>query len=170
MEVRKMKSVELSKMSPIAVMAIIAIVFFGIFSCKDGGDDGGLPGPCGGLAEAICTRSVECDIDPSFSECIETPFIEQILDCVEILGTTLDECIVDLADFDCDALAEDEFPETCEELMIVIPPPVGGCAVCQGDEDCPADLKCFGCFEDCTGEVMRCSDSEFFIECEDGIF
>jgi hypothetical protein len=85
------------------------------------------------------------------------------------LGTTVNERIVDLADFDCEELAQDEFPESCEGLMIVIPTPVGGCTVRQGDEDCPADLRCFGCFEDCTGEVMRCSETDFFIECEDGI-
>ena len=61
----------------------------------------------------------------------------------------------------------DEPPDSCEEGTVEV---IGGCEVCEDDADCPEGLSCSECFEDCTGNVMRCGVPFGFLECEDGIF
>ena len=119
-------------------------------------------------------RTDVCDIS-TFLECLEeAQFALDALFNVEcdnvVEGPTFDECLDDLTGFDCVALGDGEIPQTCEGQLEQI----GQCDVCQTDEDCLGNLEnrqgCFECEEDCTGEVMRCSNTVFFTECEDGIF
>jgi hypothetical protein len=85
-------------------------------------------------------------------------------------------------DFDADGDFDQGF-DNCRDSKLTQcgggngPPPtrtprqVGGeCAACEEDADCETDLACVPCFDDCTGDVRRCSIFDSLLECEDGRF
>jgi hypothetical protein len=47
---------------------------------------------------------------------------------------------------------------------------VGLCGPCTGVNDCERGLECFPCSLDCSGNTGRCSLSDTFAICEDGVF
>jgi len=122
---------------------------------------------CDDFLEAFCNRAVDCD-GFTFVECIIVVelLIEEIeiFECNDIVELpTANECIADLANFDCAAFNDALGPDSCS-------PSEGLCDVCDVDEDCADGLFCFDCVGNCTGVASRCTSAFFNQECEDGTF
>lgn len=122
---------------------------------------------CEEFVNASCNRLDECGIlfiipcEDSLLLLIEE---EEIFDCNQIVELpTANECISDLANFDCEALINDLGPDSCSASE-------GLCDVCDVDEDCSEGLLCFDCTGDCTGVAKRCTNAFFDQVCEDGTF
>ena len=117
---------------------------------------------CDDFIEAYCNRVVDCD-GGTFENCIV--FAELFifsLDCNDIEDLpTVNECITDLENFDCEDLLNDLGPVSCAPLQ-------GVCDVCDIGEDCGEGLICVDCLEDCTGVAERCVGFFFDQVCEDG--
>ena len=47
---------------------------------------------------------------------------------------------------------------------------VGLCGACTAVDQCQGGLSCFPCSDGCTGTTSRCSFSDAFVTCEDGVF
>jgi hypothetical protein len=47
---------------------------------------------------------------------------------------------------------------------------VGLCGDCTAVNQCQAGLGCFPCSGNCSGNTSRCSLSDTFVTCEDGVF
>jgi hypothetical protein len=47
---------------------------------------------------------------------------------------------------------------------------VGLCGACTAAEQCQGGLSCFPCSRNCTGNTRRCSLTDAFVPCEDGVF
>jgi hypothetical protein len=80
------------------------------------------PGACEDFFVAICDRVVECDIG-TFDECLLELlfFFEEVagIDCSNVFeGDTLDECIEDLDDFDCDLIGDAIVPDSCIGVLV----------------------------------------------------
>jgi hypothetical protein len=80
------------------------------------------PGACEDLILSICDRVVECNI-VTFDECILELrfFYEEVagIDCRDVSGSeTLDECIEDLDDFDCDLIGDAIVPDSCIGVLV----------------------------------------------------
>ncbi len=119
---------------------------------------------CDDFVDAFCERVVECD-GLTFPQCVSLveDFISS-LDCEDIEElSTVNECIADLEDFNCEDLFNDLGPDSCA-------PSEGVCDVCEADEDCGENLICVDCLEDCTGVAKRCVGFFFDQECVDGTF
>lgn len=118
---------------------------------------------CEDFINALCERTGECNEQSEFQNCVD--FFRVFTNCntIDILPD-VNQCIADLDNFDCVALTDDTLlPDTCW--------PVGTCDVCESDADCPGDLLCVDCFDNCTGAVDRCAPLSFhFADCVDGFF
>ena len=145
------------------IFLFICITFGAIGGCGDDDDGGDIDQLCDEFLDALCERVEECDEEVNFNQCVE--IFEPLVDCDTVDGLPdPDQCIADLDTIDCEALDVDDLlilPDSCQ--------PVGTCDICETDADCPDDLMCFACTEDCTGEVDRCTWI-FNVECPDGIF
>jgi hypothetical protein len=119
---------------------------------------------CNEFLETFCDRAVECDTF-TFEECLLlVDLFVSAFDCSDVTElSTINECIDDLADFNCEDLNNGLGPDSCS-------PSEGICDVCEQDGDCADGLICLECVEDCTGVVNRCGSFFFEQECVDGIF
>jgi len=119
---------------------------------------------CEAIFDSLCDRFEVCELG-TFEDCI---LVFELLgfNCENIESTATQECIDDLNIFDCEDVEMGNLPDSCADTLTII----GSCDECEVDADCPGDLFCFECFENCTGEVNRCSGLLFFLECTDGIF
>jgi len=117
---------------------------------------------CDDFFEAGCNRVVECDEGGNIEECIAIS--ELVVDCNIINNfPNPNQCIADLENFNCELLDAGFLPNSCT--------PVSACEECQNDSDCEEGLACLDCFNDCIGDVKRCTfPNNFLIECEDGNF
>ena len=155
------------------IIKIISTVFLFIFisfgtigGCGSSGDGDDDDVSCEEFFEVFCDKALECELVTTFEECeLVLAFFGVNCDILEISAPQ--QCIDDINDLACEEIGMDEAPDSCEEGTVEV---VGGCEVCEDDADCPEGLSCSECFEDCTGNVMRCGVPFGFLECEDGIF
>ncbi len=99
------------------------------------------------LADGLC--------DPCTSGCANESLT--CVACGEACGGTTERCGIDF-----------NFVECVDGVF----GPGNLCAPCASNADCDASdgLSCFPCGEHCSGDVLRCSSSKAFAECEDGAF
>jgi len=118
---------------------------------------------CEDIKNAFCERSAECFDQLTVELClIALGVIEDSgFECEEIFNlSNAQDCVADLDNFDCQEL-DIAPPVSCS--------PEGVCDICVTDNDCNESQLCFGCFENCTGAVDRCSGALPY-RCEDGLF
>jgi hypothetical protein len=75
-------------------------------------------------------------------------------------------------DFGIDGSVEQHFA-TCTDVPATdkcIASVVGLCGACNAADQCRTGLSCFPCTAGCTGNTGRCSPSDAFVTCEDGVF
>lgn len=103
--------------------------------------------------------------------CISGGRIEAELDQGTVAVTYTASGGLDL-DFGIDGSVDQSF-STCQELVsddCVAPEAPGVCAACTNGEECETGLQCFNCAFNCTGDTLRCSLTDDFATCEDGVF
>lgn len=120
---------------------------------------------CEDFLDSVCARSEECNLS-TFEECVEVFALVGGLNCDNVISTATQECIEAIEETSCEEFEMGSLPDSCLDIFEII----GLCQVCESDEDCPEDLFCFTCTEDCIGNVNRCAPLGLFAECQDGFF
>jgi hypothetical protein len=76
-------------------------------------------------------------------------------------------------DFGADGSVDERF-DRCEQLQVqqcTFQPPAGVCDPCNDSNDCTGDLQCYPCSFACQPSAQsRCSLSDDFVTCEDGVY
>lgn len=80
------------------------------------------PGACEDLFLAECSRVVECD-SLTFDVCLLGLlfFTEEVagIDCSKVSGSeTLEQCVEDIDDFDCDLIEDAIVPDSCVDVLV----------------------------------------------------